>query len=368
MNDRDFQMDTPAVPEHFINARERTFEQIQKGEACTAPFHRLLRSAILAVALLLLLASGAAATVNRFGIIDFLNWNKTPAPSGADGVIRSDMGTTEGELYSASVEEAYFDGISFMLTVRYAVKDPQNALFVNALSGYWHDDEDFYRVGMTCELQGPEDPWQTLNEYEDATGGTRMRISAIDPAIVMEDVSWGGASTMLQQPDGSLLYVLQGILSQPMEGTASVSVRCGAIPAGTENPTVFDEIQIALKPSETAWQARYVPASDCEGWSIEGIRIASGRILMRVEIAFLCEPGTLTSGMDYWNLAIKDTNGNRIPLMDGGGETTAFPDGSFRCKLLASMLTPDGCPDALYLYLERDAVPPLGPIECRLAE
>lgn len=370
MNERNFHIEAPPVPEHFIETRERTLNLIQSGESYGAvPRRSIPRTAVLAVIAVLLLTAGAAAAVNSFGILDFLNWNKMPAPSGAEEAIRSALGSAEGEFYIASVDEVYFDGSSFMVVVRYELKNPQNTLFVNSLSGYWRDDEGFYRVGMTSEFQGPEDPWQTLNEYEDAIGGTRMRISAVDPQIILDDsISWGSASTMLQQPDESLIYVLQGMISQPIEETISVSIRCSAVPYGTEKPTEFEEIPITLTPSETVWQAEYIPDSEGEGWTVEGVRITSGRMLMRTEIGFVCAPGTLKSDMDYWNIVMEDTNGNKIPLMDGGGETEALSDGSMRCLLQASMLSPDGKLDVLMLYLERDGELPLGPIECRLAE
>ena len=43
-----------------------------------------------------------------------------------------------------------------------------------------------------------------------------------------------------------------------------------------------------------------------------------------------------------------------------------LPDGSFRCLLQASMLSLEGCPEVLNLYLERDGELPLGSIEFRL--
>lgn len=370
MNERNFRIEVPPVPEHFIETRERTLNLIRRGETQGTDSRRgVSRAAILAVAAVLLLTAGAAAAVNRFGIPDFLHWSHLSMPEGAQETFRTDLGKTENELYSASVDEAYFDGSCFMLVVRYELKNPQDALFVNSLSGYWRDDDGFFRIGMTCELQGPEDPWQTLNEYEDAVGGTRMRISAVDPQIILDDgISWGSASTMLQQPDGSLIYVLQGMISQPVEENVSMSVRSGAVLQGTEKPTEFEEIPITLRPSETAWEAEYVPGSEGEGWAIESLRITSGKMLMRTEIRFTCAPGTLESDMDYWNIAIKDADGNDIPLMDGGGETQALSDGSMRCLLQASMLSPDGKPDALLLYLERDGELPLGPIECRMTE
>ena len=365
MNEREFSIEAPPVPEHFIDARERALVLIQRGEAQRRGFPR---AAVLAIIAALLLTMGAAAAVNRFGILDFLDWSRMSAPEGAEDAFVTDLGGTEGELYTASVEEAYFDGVNFMLIVRYEVKNPQDALFVNSLSGYWRDDEGFYRVGMICELQGPEDPWQTLSEYEDAHGGTRARISAIEPSMFIDGESWGGSGYAFHQPDGSLIHVLQGAFDQPKENPITMSVRCGAVPAGTEKPTEYEEIAVALRPSETVWQVEYVPEAEGEGWKVESLRITAGKMLMRAEGVYSCQPGVLPEH-DYGTIVIKDAGGNDIPVPGGGGgEITPLPDGSVRVKWSMTLLTTDGCPDTLHLYLGRDGELPLGPIECRLAE
>lgn len=369
MNNPEFRIEAPPVPQHFIETRERTLERIQRGEALGASPRRLTRSVVLAIVLALMLATGAAAAANHFGILEFLNWNHMPTPAGADGAIRSSMSTVDGELYTASAEESYFDGRNFMLTVQYELKNPQDALFVNNLSGYWRDDEGFYRVGMTCEISGPEDPWQTINEYEDATGGTRTRVSAIDPAIVLEDdLSWGSAVSMFHQPDGSLLYVLQGMLNQPEEGPLAVTIRCGVVTAVTEKPTGFEEISVVLEPSETAWTAQYVPEAAGDGWTVEHMSVASGRLLAQAEIEFTCAPGTLTGNALYWDIEVRDESDAVIAMMDGMGETEKLPDGGIRCLGNMSLLFTDGRPDTLKLYLRRDDAPMLGPIECRLTD
>lgn len=369
MNERRMIIEAPPVPEHFIEAREQTLNLIQRGEFYgTAQRRSLPRTAVLAAIAVLLLTVGAAAAVNRFGILDFLKWSHMSIPEGAEETFMTDLGKAEGELYTASVEEAYFDGVNFMLIVRYEVKDPQEMLFVNELQGLWRDDEGFYSVHRIWELGGPEDPWQSLSDYEDEHGGTRARISAIQPEIFMDGESWGGSGSGFHQPDGSLISVLQGTFDQPAESPAAIVIRCGAVPVGTEKPTEYEEISVTLEPSETVWQAEYAPQETGEGWQIESLRITAGRMLMQAEIEYFCEAG-LTSEHDYGTIVIRDADGKDIPVPGGGGgEITVLPDGSFRSKWSMTLLSPDGQPDTLMLYLERDGALPLGPIECRLAE
>lgn len=369
MNEREFKIEAPPVPEHFIEARERALGLIQCGEAYATRRRRsLLRETVLVVIAALLLTMGAAAAVNSFGILNFLNWSSMSMPKGAEETFVTDLGKVEGELYTASVEEAYFDGINFMLVVCYDVKNPQDALFVNELKGYWCDDEGFYRVGQVWELGGPEDPWQTLSEYEDQHGGTRARISAIEPSMFIDAASWGSSGYAFHQADGSLIHVLQGTLDQPAKGPVTISIRSGAVPAGTERLTEYEGMSVTLRASETAWQAEYVPEAEGEGWKIESLRITAGRMLMQAEIEYFCRQG-LMGEHDYGNIVIMDADGNEIPMPGGGGgETTLLPDGSFRSKESLTLLTPDGRPDVLWLYLERDGALTLGPIECRLAE
>ena len=96
MNNRNLHIDAPPVPEHFLEARERTLELIQKGEAWGAPSRGLKRSAALAIVFsLLLLAAGAAGAGNHFGIVEFLSWNRLPAPADAGEAILSGLGRTE---------------------------------------------------------------------------------------------------------------------------------------------------------------------------------------------------------------------------------------------------------------------------------
>jgi len=370
MNERNFRFEAPPVPEHFIEARERTLNLIQCGEDYgAAPRRCLSRAAVLTAIAVLLLTVGAAAAVKKYGILDFLNEHKMNVSEGVQETFQTDLGSTGNDLYTASVDEAYFDGNSFMFVVRYEVNDPQETLFVKSISGNWDDDNGIYRRLMVWEIGSPDDPWQTLSEYENQRGSTRMQLAAVDPEIVAEDdVSWGCSTSSFLQPDGSLIHVIQGMISQPVDGEISVSVRCGAIDAAEEKPSGYEAIPITLTPSETVWQAECIPQSQGEGWSVESLRITSGRMLMWAEIEIICASGTLESDMDYWNIAVKDADGKEIPLMDGGGETAALPDGGYRCRLQASMLSPEGQPDALWLYLERDGVPPLGPIECRLTK
>lgn len=366
MKEREFSIEAPPVPEHFIEARERTLRLIQCGVSYgAAPRRSFPLAAALAVIAMLLLTVGAAAAVNRFGILDFLVQSHMTAPEGAEETFVTDLGKVEGELYTASVEEAYFDGVNFVLIVRYEVKNPQEMLFVNELQGLWRDDEGFYSVHRIWELGGPEDPWQSLSDYEDEHGGTRARISAVHPDVVIDGESWGGGGSSFHQPDGSLIHVLQGTLDQPMEGPMTIAVRCGAVPAGTEKPMEYEEISVTLEPSQTVWQAEYAPQETGEGWQIESLRIMAGRMLMWAEIEYVCEAG-ITSEHDYGNIVIRDADGTEIPVLDGGGEITLLPEGGFRNKWSMTLLTPDGQPDALMLYLERDGRLPLGPIECRL--
>jgi len=369
MNERDFRIEAPPVPEHFIEARERALHLIQCGTAYGAkPKRSFPRAAVPAVIAMLLLAASAAAAAARFGILDFLSWSHMTAPEGAQETFVTDLGKVEGDLYAASVEEAYFDGVNFVLIMRYEVKDPQEMLFVNELQGLWRDDEGFYSVHRIWELGGPEDPWQSISEYEDEHGGTRARISAIHPEIIIDGESWGGAGDGFHQPDGSLISVLQGTFDQPTEGPVQLAIRCGAVPAGTEKPTEYDEITITLKPSETVWQAEYMPASQGEGWAVESLKITAGRMLMQAEVEYSCEAGVLAE-RDFGSIAFRAADGSDIPVPGGGGgEINVLPDGGVRAKWSVTLLTTDGQPDVLKLYLERDGALPLGPIECRLTE
>lgn len=272
---------------------------------------------ILAAALLLL--SAAAIAVDQWDL--FRPQTHSAAPilplEGAEKLVETNLGRTENEWLTATIEQAAYDGQGMNALVRLTPKDTEhNALFNSWLMDAPGDVYDIYSGPMEVpegtqesdimeggvrivneggvqayfeageEVPIPESReaamaagclvfrengklWYTHQDEFRATGrkdgkailgfDVSLRAASDDPALA--SLTDGMGSDAEAQPDGSVLVWIDASADEPLPDTIELNLRVYTSPDGewNEESHIVDDIPFTLTKSESGRVARYVP-------------------------------------------------------------------------------------------------------------
>jgi len=331
----DFKKAVPPVPEHFLNAREQALLRIRQEEI---PMKKpvKLSAALAAVLLIASLAMGALAAANPFGILDFLRSEGVTPLDGAGDAIQTGLGSVKGDNYSAEIEEAYFDGSMFAITVHYTAADPETTALADMLGQYWGEEHfvtDF-------------DTLQTVHR-----DGKEI-LTALIPDLRIDGKSYDTSIDVVYLPDESLIYMLEGMLHDAIDRDLDCTISVGTAPFAPRTSFTLEEIRCTLDVTPLTRRAALIPENNDEARAVESAVLLLGKLQTQLDVTFTCAPGN-GSGDPDGDLILLKTDGTELHGYGGSsGEITTLEDGSSRCRWVLSLPAMETLPERLVVKIQ----------------
>lgn len=330
MKQADLRKAVPPVPEHFLNAREQTLLRIQQEEI---PMKKPVKfsAALAAILIIASLAMGALAAANPFGILDFLSSDGIQPLDGAGDAIQTGLGSASTELYTAAIEEAYFDGSMFAITVHYTAADPKNTALIDMIGAYW-GAEHFVTDSDTLETV-----------HRDG----KELITALIPDLRVSDVSYDTSIDVVYLPDESLIYMIEGMMHTAFDDALDCTITVGSAPFAPTALHTTQRIDCTLSVTPLARRATLLPENNDEARAIESAVLLLGKLQTQLDVTFTCAPGD-GEGDPSGNLVVLKTDGTELHGYGGSsGEITTLPDGAYSCRWILSLPAMEALPERL---------------------
>ena len=352
MNQRDWQNAYGNAPEDFHLRLVETLDGLEEKKMKKR--YKFSTVLIAAVIMALLLAGGAVAA-SQLGVFHLLTHSAAPIVplEGAEKMVVTELGSTENDLVSVTVEEAVFDGQVALAQLRLQSKDPDHYVLFDA---FMQDaPEDVY---ITENEQVGE------NEYEFRVIGRRDGKQCISYSILgmsADESFMMDTADVKEQEDGSLIYWMQGNVNGALDAdTLDFEIRA-AITLDGERISL-DPIAIQIPKAGEMRHAKLIPVSE----PLERVEIVNG------EISFTRLEGQITVGYLYEQLPEElmgitfhfyDAEGNAINT--GNGEAWDA-DGLNYWRIEIQSF--DELPDRIWIEPKVIDGDPLDRIECKVIE
>lgn len=331
---------------------------------------------VLAAAMVLLIAGAVAiAAVN----LDIFRYNEDVSQpivpmEGAEELVETELGSAENELVTATVKEAIFDGQGTRILVEITPKNPDEYVLFHALFQDAPDDlYEKHNVPAKVEYGEQEmvlgdktfrivnvENWREVyvnGEKADIPGDAETAIEKGIPVykengklyyaeqfdFVVDGRKdgkkmisyWAEANVgnydgshldgmyidVEEQPDGSILYWLDGFYENGTSDKANVTVH---VQVSVDEATVYplDDIKFTLDKNTIEKNVSLVPQSQ-----IPGIEITSATISFTEFQGYMFVDFTVADKEDTW-FKVCDMDGNEIA--SGGGRTQDWRGGKYR--------------------------------------
>lgn len=235
---------------------------------------------LLIAALILALLAGAAIAVNQLNLLKNLYFDQPPMEDSA--AILTDLeAETSGDMVSALVEEALFDGKGLFLSVRYRLKDTQHFYF----------GESFASIGSEQSKPDatPLYPWP--------------------PTVTVSEAEAPLSGDWWIEADGSMLYYANALLDVP-ENTQTIHVKIQNQLGGELN---MEDIDLALNVSTGLNHARLQPVDNagCERFAIASAELTLNPVLSYLDVEYSYQQADTGEemGIVLW---VYDANGEKI--------------------------------------------------------
>lgn len=385
------------VPETLRDAVRGAFSDLPDGKEKTVVKKKTSLTLLLAAALAIL--SVTALATGGVQLFRHLNEHANPiAPlEGAEALVVKDLGRSENELVTVTVEEAVYDGQGAMVLARLTLKDPEHyAVFTDSLG---EDDMKDYDIeylpsevgevellssdrvdivntpdrqalivdGVEVEIPQTEAEaeakdypvyrmdgrlyWTGMTETNvlGHKDGRKVLRTVVDLDTVPAD---GGKGAFPEtedpfgyisgddelQPDGSCLYWFDCFADQPLEGEI-----CMQITPYVEEDGAFiatEPIVFSLVPAEVVQRLRLTPMDSeaLPGLRIVDARIAQSKVQGYMWIDYVVNESGKEDGPEEraYDFRPLDAGNRALPVGDGGWRR--LPQGGWRCAFVSQAL------------------------------
>ncbi len=397
------------APEDFRQRLRNTLNGLEDKRAV----RRRLPAALLAAAILVVVLAGAGIAANQLDIFHLLDSASPIVPlGGAEEMVAVNMGVSENEYATLTVEGAMFDGQGVLVQCRLTPKDSANYALLNDFmqdtsesiyniefvpakteEGRWMVTED---DGSTTEVINEEGVQQLLvNGQAVEIPSTRTEANQKDLPVYREDgmiyyayyrdvkilgrkdgrktMDWWiyldtdderlseNSSDAQEQEDGSVLFWAEGYADELLDQDhIGVRIRSAVEVDGTYHE--LDEIHFELPKGEMERSYRLEPVGDSR---LERFEMLDGSVVFTRVRGYLKLDYRYEEAEDEpmgVTMKLYDIDGNEINV---GGGSRYDQDGVYRESI--EMQSYAAAPERVYLEVKViDSNKTLGRIECRL--
>ena len=378
---------------------------------------------LVAACLLVAILAGTAFAASILGIFDYFKGSANPIIplDGAEGIVATNLGISENEFATLTVEEAVFDGQGVLVKCRLTPKDTEKYAMLNAFmqetpediyitesapaefgegSSEIHSEDGVISISNTSgspqllingkEVEIPTDRevalekglpvylnngalcYTELNDFRVlGRRDGRETIGYWIDVTVGDDLIFPNISDAQEQEDGSIVWWQSGVADEVLN-VDSIEIQVSAQlyegdETGDAKPAV-NEISFTLPKSEDERLYSIVPVGDGKG---ERFEILSGSIAFTKVRGYFnvnytyeqAETGE-EMGIDF---RLYDAEGNEIAT--GSGKSSVEPDENGVCWRSTEMQSFDEVPESI--WLEAKVIgwdKTLGRVECQLVE
>lgn len=412
----------PEPPNGYEARMEYRLARLTREERSMKKRYKL-STVLVAAILIIAILTGVAFAASMLGIFDFLkNYAEPIIPlEGAEGIVATNLGSSENELATLTVEEAVFDGQGVLVKGRLTPKNTEKYATFNAFMQDAPDDiyitesvpaefgegsseihskdgvvsisntsgnpqllingkaveiptdrEVALEKGLPVYLNNGTLYYTELNDFQ-VVGRRdgRKTIGYWIDVTVGDDLIVPNISDVQEQEDGSIVWWQSGIADEVLD-TDSIEIHVSAqlyesYESGAEKNAV-NEISFTLSKSEDERLYSIVPVGDGKG---ERFEILSGSIVFTKVRAYLnvkysYEPAETGEDMGI-TFRMYDAEGNKITIGSGNASFEPDENGVYWCSMEVQSF--NEIPESI--WLEAKVIgwdKTLGKVECRLLE